>query len=137
MIARKGDTPEYVHRMQQDLFDVLAQAPSREELQMIKSKAVEVRAKYMRDLKCADVRELAVHRRLSRINYSRRCAESSALRTYRKRGLSLAPGMEIGYAVTDAVKLDVDTERDALEFDAGYYGKLLEKAWDEVGFVLQ
>jgi hypothetical protein len=32
---------------------------------------------------------------------------------------------------------DVDTERDALEFDAGYYGKLLEKAWDEVGFVLQ
>jgi hypothetical protein len=31
---------KYVHRMQQDLFDVLEQAPSREELQMIKSKAV-------------------------------------------------------------------------------------------------
>lgn len=31
----------------------------------------------------------------------------------------------------------MDTERDAKEFDAGYYGKLLEMAWDEVAFVLQ
>jgi len=45
--------------------------------------------------------------------------------------------MEIGYVVTDAVKLDVDIERDASEFDAGYYGMLLEKAWDEIAFVLQ
>jgi DNA polymerase, archaea type len=26
VMARKGDTPEYVRRMQQDLFDVLAEA---------------------------------------------------------------------------------------------------------------
>jgi DNA polymerase I len=43
--------------------------------------------------------------------------------------------MEIGYVVTDAVKWKVDAERDASEFDAGYYGGLLEKAWDEVEFV--
>jgi hypothetical protein len=30
--------------------------------------------------------------------------------------------MEIGYVVTDAAKWKVDTGRDALEFDAGYYG---------------
>jgi hypothetical protein len=45
--------------------------------------------------------------------------------------------MEIGYMVTDAAKWEVDTERDASEFDAGYYARLLEKAWDEVAFVLQ
>jgi hypothetical protein len=36
--------------------------------------------------------------------------------------------MDIGYVVTDAAKWEVDPERDALEFDAGYYRNLLEKA---------
>jgi DNA polymerase, archaea type len=70
------------------------------------------------------------------MNYSRRCAEASAVRAYQKRELSLATGMEIGYVVRDASKWEVDTERDASEFDAVYYGKLLEKAWDEVAFIL-
>jgi hypothetical protein len=47
----------------------------------------------------ADVKELAIHRRLSRLNYSRRCAEASAMKAYQKRGLKLSPGMEIGYVV--------------------------------------
>jgi len=34
-------------------------------------------------------------------------------------------------------KWKVDTERDASEFDAMYYGKLLEKAWNEVAFVFK
>jgi hypothetical protein len=29
------------------------------------------------------------------------------------------------------------TERDASGFDAKYYGKLLEKAWEEVSFALK
>jgi hypothetical protein len=28
----------------------------------------------------------------------------------------------------------VDIERDASKFDAGYYGKPLEKSWDEAAF---
>jgi len=59
------------------------------------------------------------------------------MQAYQKRGLPLAIGMEIGYVVTDAAKWEVDTERDASEFDAAYYGKLLEKAWDEVTFASQ
>lgn len=39
------------------------------------------------------------------------------------------------YVVTDAVKWKVDPERDASDFNAGYYEKLLEKAWDESAFV--
>jgi DNA polymerase I len=45
--------------------------------------------------------------------------------------------MEIGYVVRDAAKWQVDAERDASEFDAGYYGKLLRKAWDEVAFAIK
>ncbi len=48
----------------------------------------------------------------------------------------MAPGMEIGYVVTDASKWEVMPERDASEFDAEYYMKLLKKAWEEVAFVL-
>jgi len=38
---------------------------------------------------------------------------------------------------TDATNWEVDTDRDASGFDAGYYGRLLEKAWDEVAFVFK
>jgi hypothetical protein len=37
--------------------------------------------------------------------------------------------------VKDAGGWVVDTERDASVFDAEYYGKMLEKAWDEAAFV--
>ena len=137
VMARKGDTPEYVRRMQQELFDVLAKARSLDELRMIAPMAREVYKQYMRELEDADVRELAIHRRVSRMNYSRRCAEASAVKVYQKRGLPLATGMEIGYVVTDAAKWEVDTERDASEFDAGYYRKLLEKAWEEAAFTFK
>jgi DNA polymerase, archaea type len=137
VMARKGDTPEYVRWMQQDLFDVLAKARSLGELRMIEPMAKEVRKKYMSELEDANAKELAIHRRVSRMNYSRRCAEASAVQAYQKRGLPLAAGMEIGYVVTDAAKWDVDTERDASELDSEYYGKLLEKAWDEVAFVFK
>ena len=35
------------------------------------------------------------------------------MQAYKKLGLHLAPGMEIGYVVRDAAKWEVDTERDA------------------------
>jgi hypothetical protein len=54
------------------------------------------------------------------------------VKAYQKCGLPLATGMEIGYVVRDASKWEVDTERDASEFDAGYYVKLLDKAWEEM-----
>lgn len=137
--ARKGDTPEYVQRMQRELFEVLAGAGSHEELQMVKSRAEEVRARYMRELVDSDidVRELAIHRRVGRLNYSRRCAEASAVKAHEEQGLILAPGMKIGYVVKDAGRWEVETEEYASEFDAAYYGKLLEKAWEEVAFVFR
>jgi hypothetical protein len=50
--------------------------------------------------------------------------------------IAFGSGHEMGYVLTDAIKWEVDTERDASEFDAMYYGMLLEKAWDEMAFAL-
>ena len=44
---------------------------------------------------------------------------------------------EIGYVVRDAKRWDADPERTASEFDAAYYEKLLDKAWEEVAFALK
>ncbi len=137
--ARKGDTPEYVERMQMELFEVLAGARSRKELAMVEPKAREVRAKYTKKLEnnCIDIKELAIHRRVGRPGYSRRCAEASAVRAHKKQGLSPVPGMKIGYVVKDASRWEVDTVESASEFDAAYYRKLLEKAWEEVAYVFK
>jgi DNA polymerase, archaea type len=139
VMARKGDTPEYARRMQQDLFDILAQARGLDELRMIEPVAREVREKYIRELEDANVTELATDRRvnrMSRMNYSRRCAEASAVKAYQKRGLPIAMGYGGRICGKRCFQWEVDTERDASEFDAGYYEKLLEKAWKEVAFIL-
>jgi hypothetical protein len=39
VLARKGDTPEYISRMQPELFDVLSKAKGRKELREVESSA--------------------------------------------------------------------------------------------------
>ena len=121
VMARKGDTPQYVNRMQQEVFEVLGEARSLEDLRRIEPKARKIYRRYLDELGSADVRELAIHRRVSKLKYSRRCAEASAVQAHMKQGLPLAPGMEIGYVVKDAHKWVVDPERTASEFDAAYF----------------
>jgi len=62
----------------------------------------QVYRRYMDKLEGADVKELAIHHRVSRLNYSRRCAEASAVQAHMKQGIPLAPG--IGYVIRDARK---------------------------------
>jgi DNA polymerase I len=112
VMARKGDTSEYVRRMQMELFDVLCKATRKKELREVEPLAQEVREKCMQRLDYGDVRDLAVHRWLSRVTYSKRCAEASAVKAYQKRGFSFAPDMEIGYVVRNAAKLEVDRSRE-------------------------
>ena len=64
------------------------------------------------------MRELAIHRRVSRLRSSRRCVEASAVQAHLRQGISLAPGMEMGYVVRDAKKWEADPERTARGFDA-------------------
>jgi len=133
VMARKGDTPDYVNKMQQEVFEVLAEARSQEDLRRIEPRAREVYRRYMDELDGVDVKELAIHRRVSRLNYSRRCVEASAVQAHMKQGIPLAPGMEIGYVIRDARKWEVEPERTASKFDSVYYRGLLEKAWGEAG----
>ena len=159
VMARRGDTPEYVKRMQQELFLLLAEARSLQELRGLEGRAGEIRRRYSQGLNSAGAGELAIRRRVSRLSYSRRCAEASAVGAWQKSGLPLFPGMEIGYVVRDAeewavepVRMGVgepmrtavedpvrraveDTVRAAGEFDTCYYQRLLDKAWREVAFV--
>jgi DNA polymerase I len=86
VMARKGDTPEYVNRMQQEVFEVLAEAKSLEELQRVEPKARAVRDRYLEGLGGATAGDLAIRRRVSRLNYSRRCAEDSAVQAHISRG---------------------------------------------------
>jgi hypothetical protein len=88
------------------------------DLRRIEPKARQVYRRYLDELDGADVRELAIHRRVSRLNYSRRCAEASAAQAHLKRRLPLAPGMEISYVIRDARKWEVDPERTASGLDA-------------------
>ena len=67
VMARKGATPEYVRRMQMELFDVLTKVRSMDELRAIEPMAQEVRAKYMDGLRSVDVKDLAIHQRWSTI----------------------------------------------------------------------
>ena len=60
VMARKGDTPEYVNRMQQEVFEVLAQSRNLEDLRRIEPKARQVYRRYMDELDGADVKELAM-----------------------------------------------------------------------------
>ena len=59
----------------------------------------------------ADVKELAIHRRVSRLNYFRRCAEASSVQAHMRQGFPLAPAIEISYVVRDAKKWEADTRR--------------------------
>jgi DNA polymerase I len=99
VMARMGDTPECINKMQQEVFEVLAEAKSLEDLRRIEPKAREVYRRYMDELDGANVKKLAIRRRVSRLNYSRRSAEASAVQAHVKQGLPLAPGMEIGYVI--------------------------------------
>ncbi|KUK43478.1 MAG: DNA polymerase B [Methanothrix harundinacea] len=135
--ARKRDTPEYVRRMQMDVFKKMGEARTIEELRRIKTQALEIAKRYHRGLQGADPSEMVIHRRISKLNYEKRCVQASAIQAFRRKGVKVSPGMTVGYVVRDASILDVDTEWDASEFDLDYYGKLIGKAWDEVAFVFR
>ncbi|VVB71855.1 DNA polymerase 1 [uncultured archaeon] len=137
VMARRGDTPEYVQRMQQELFDLLAGAGSRKEICQVRPQAQAIRKRYQDGLSGAEIRELAIHRRVGKLSYSRRCAEGSAVLAHAKMGIRLAPGMEMSYVVRDAGRWEVDPEGYATEYDDRYYGKLLEKAWLEVAIAFE
>ncbi|MDD1660321.1 MAG: DNA polymerase I, partial [Methanomicrobiales archaeon] len=134
---RRGDTPEYLRRMQGEMLDVLARARSPGDLPPLEEEARGIRDRYLAGLAAADPGELVIRRRISRLRYAHRCLEASAAEAYRRNGISIAPGMEIGYVVRDARRWAVDVADGATTADLAYYRLLLEKAWEEIAFVFR
>jgi DNA polymerase I len=137
VMSRKRDTPEYVRRMQTEVFAKMGEARSIDELLRIKPQALEIAKRYHRGLQCADLSQMVIHRRISKLNYEKRCVQASAIQAFRRKGVKVSPGMTVGYVVRDADRWEVDTEWDASEFDLDYYGKLIGKAWDEAAFAFR
>ena len=137
VMARRGDTPEYVRRMQQEIFELLAGTSSREEILRAESQARQIHEKYLDGLKDADVKEMVIHRRVGRLNYARRCIEASAVQAHERLGLYLAVGMDMGYVVVDADRWKADAEENASQYDVAHYAGLLEKAWREASMVFE
>jgi DNA polymerase, archaea type len=135
VMARRKDTPQYVCKMQQELFELLAGTCSREEICLAEPQARQIRKTYMAGLVDADVGEMVIHRRVGKTSYSRRSLEASAVQAHERQGRPLSPGMEMGYVVVDAGRWEVDVQENASDYDYRHYAKLLEKAWKEVAFV--
>jgi DNA polymerase I len=135
--ARRHDTPELIRMMQGTMLEVMAGAESIAELNAKKEKVRTIFKKAAKDLADSDPKALVIHRRISRLSYAHRCLEGSAVQAYRDRGITIAPGMKIGYIVRDAKRYSVDTAWDAAGFDGSYYRALMEKAWEEIAFAFR
>jgi DNA polymerase I len=134
--ARRGDTPSYVCAMQEKMLDLLAEARDRDGLLARKDRIRQLYREAMVGLADAPPSSLAIHRRISRLRYTRTCPEASAVAACAESGIDLSAGMEVSYVVTDARTWTVELDWNATRFDQGYYRKLLAKAGDEVFFAL-
>ncbi len=134
IMARRGDTPAYIRAIQESLLSVLRQAGTRAELAAREEEARRVYREAKDGLAGAPPSSMAICRQVSRRTYSRRCPEASAVAACTAAGIRVAPGMEIGYVVTDARTWSVELDWLAKRFDQGYYRTLLEKAWEEIAF---
>jgi DNA polymerase I len=137
IMARRRDTPGYVKAMQADLIALMCRASGAADLTCLEEEARERYARASEGLCDARPDEMAIRRQVSRLDYSRRCPEASAVKACQAAGIDPEPGMEIGYVVTDSRTWEVELEWKAAGFDVAYYRNLLDKAWEEVAFAFR
>jgi len=135
--ARRHDTPEFIRSMQREMLTAMGHAGTVAELESVKEAVRTIYLDYVARLPSAPVEEMAISRRISRLNYAHRCIEGAAVQACRKRGASVAPGMKIQYVVTDAKRYQAEPVWCATTFDQQYYRGLLDKAWEEIAFAFR
>jgi len=134
--ARRHDTPDYVRRMQEEMLTAMSRVATHAGLRALEGTVMEIYRRYYDGVANAGPEEFAVSRRISRLTYTHRCLEASAVQEYRARGMNVAPGMKIEYVVRDAKKYLVDPSGEASCIDAAYYRTLLDRAWEEIAFAV-
>lgn len=137
IMARRGDTPPLIARMQEEVFGVLSGAGTPGELLALEGEAKARYRECLASLPSAAPGELAIARRIGRSRYSRRCAEGAAVQACARAGLRVEAGMEVAYVVEDAATWEVSLPEEASRFDLEYYRGLMEKAWEEIAFAFR
>jgi len=132
----RKDSAAYIQAMQRDALEMLSGARTAREIALLSEKVRSIYSGYRDRLRHADPKELVLTCRIGNGHYDRNCLQGAALEAYRERGLEISPGMSVRYVVRDAKRWIVDPEFDARGFDAGYYLKLLQKAWQEIEYAL-
>lgn len=136
VMARRDDTPKYVKRMQEEMFERMSEAKDAKTLSEMIMELKAVYNDYLKSLPNADVNEMKIRKKISKLNYTKRSLEASAVDALSKNHISVRPGMEIEYVVVDAKEWRVDVSFEHSLFDLEYYEKLLAKAWREIEFAL-
>jgi len=132
--ARRRDSPACVKSMQNAILELMRDARTRRDLSEREDEAHLLYLRAKEEISSADPAEMVIRRQISRLSYTRRCPEASAVDACKKAGIEPARGMEIAYVVTDARTWEVELDWLATSFDRAYYWKLLEKAWTEMQF---
>lgn len=136
VMARRDDTPKYVKRMQEEMFKRMSEAKDAKTLSEMVTELKAMYDNYLKSLPNADVNEIKIRKRISKLNYTKRSLEASAVEALSKNHIYVRPGMEIEYVVVDAKEWRVDVNFEHSLFDLEYYEKLLAKAWKEIEFAL-
>ncbi len=131
-MARRGDCPAYVQRFQQEALTLMGRARSVAELLTLSPALRTLYGTYCDGLASAPVEDLVISRRISTVDYARKCPERGAVAAYGRAGVPVAPGMTIRYVVRDARAGLADCAWEAAHADRLYYRRILAKAWGEV-----
>ena len=124
--------PAYVQRFQKEALALMGTARSVMELLELAPEVAEVYRRYGDGLSTAPLEDLVISRRISTVDYTKKCPERGAVASYRRAGVPVAPGMTIRYVVRDARAGLADCAWDADHADRFYYRRVLAKAWGEV-----
>jgi len=136
VMARRRDTPEFIRRVQLEMFDLLREARTIEALGELESELNRIYRRYLVAMRQANPDEFFIRKRISRISYSKNTIEAVAVRELKRLGVKLSPGMEIEYVVVDFDRKIVSV-RNPEAVDLDYYTKLLYKAYKEVYFPIR
>lgn len=137
VMMRRGDTPLYIQKMQEEMFRRMAEVRDVRKLLDMREKIRAIYEHYMESLPEAAPDELRIRKRIGRTRYERRCLEAAAVAEISREGLRAVPGMEMEYVVVDAAQWCVDVISKHSTFDIDFYKKLLVKAWEEVEFTFR
>lgn len=137
VMMRRGDTPPYVQKMQEEMFRRMAGVKDAGKLLDMQGEIRAIYYQYMESLPETVPDELRIQKRIGRSSYARRCLEAAAVAEISKEGLRAVPGMEMEYVVVDARHRCVDVCSNYSTFDVEFYKKLLTRAWEEVEFTFR